>query len=98
MIHPAEGNHSRLPTISLLVATAAAGLAMASLVVAADDDVTTLVPEVVPAEQDVDQAPATPRHVEHDEIDEPATDRFPAERIRPLGDGCYETAIGSVIC
>jgi hypothetical protein len=80
MIHPSERNHSRLPTISLLVATAAAGLAIASLAVAADDDdVTTVLPEVVPAEQDVDQAPATPR-------------------IQALGDGCYETAIGSVLC
>ena len=79
VIHPTEGTHSRLPTISLLVATAAAGLAMAALAVAVDDDVTTVVPEVVPAEQDVDQAPATPR-------------------IQARGDGCYETAAGSILC
>jgi hypothetical protein len=79
VIHRAQGSRSRLPIVSLAVATAAAGLAMASLAVAVNDDGTTPLPEIVPAEQDGDQAPATPR-------------------IQARGDGCYETAIGSVLC
>jgi hypothetical protein len=90
LIHPAHDHHSRLPTISLLVAIAAAGLAVVSLAVAVNDDVTTIVPEVVPVEQGVDPAQATPR--------QSSIDRSPGARIRQRGDGCYVTPTGAVLC
>ena len=98
LIHPAQDHHSRLPAISLLVATAAAGLAVVSLAVAVNDDVTTIVPEVVPVEQGVDPAPATPRRDEIVPADESSIDRSAGARIRPRDDGCYVTPTGAVLC
>ena len=98
LIHPAQDHHSRLPTISLLVATAAAGLAVVSLAVAIDDDVTTIVPEVVPVEVDDSPAPATPGRVEIVPADESSIDRSPGGRIRPRGDGCYVSPTGAILC
>ena len=98
-IHPAQARNSRLPTVSLLVATAAAGLATISLVVAADADVTTNVPETVTAEQDIGHAPATAGPVEIDRNDaRPSTDPPRAGPNRRRGDGCYVSPTGAVLC
>jgi hypothetical protein len=98
-INPAQTRNSRLPTLSLLVATAAVGLATISLAVAANAEVTTNVPEVVPAERVVGHAPATAGPVELDRNDaRPSTDRSPAAPNRRRGDGCYVSPTGAILC